>query len=324
MASSAKKKDRTSDDQAFSDQPCVTSPKDPVQRSFTHSPTSRSEDTSEDPTIRWAVNHRPPEIEWEGAKKRDSPYPFENTANDDFSLGYIGPDRKGTPQQHSGDPTFYFVLDLGKSYTIEKLEIVNAYSDPILYNVRDYQIGVSDYISDFEMKKGSFPKISTSEIQSIQVNKTGRYVRMNMMRYGASSVGLAYLNVVKVVENEEEMEDKCKDINDQVFSCMKLLDEFNSLTFEKDGICVLRQKSGFASGISGKGGYADVKLLCLVDMGSFTAFDGVKVPLRIVGEVQLILRGYQEVKNRMHLAYEADRGSFGPICDGGLKPSLDD
>lgn len=134
-----------------------------------------------------------------------------------------------------------------------------------------------------------------------------------MKKYGAKSVGIAYLNVLKTVVNEEIEERKRENMSNQVLSCMKLLDEFKSLTFEKDGICLLRQKSGFAEGLSGKGGYADVKLLCLADLGSFTAFDGKEVPLRIVGEVQLILQGYMEVKSRMHLVYEADRGSFGPI-----------
>merc|ERR1712187_289891 len=84
---------------------------------------------------------------------------------------------------------------------------------------------------------------------------------------------------------------------------------------EDDGICVLRQKSGFAEGAASSGGYADVKLLIYADLGEFTAFDGTVMPLRIVGELQLILAGYMEVKKRMHLVYEIDRGSYDP---GGL------
>lgn len=98
--------------------------------------------------------------------------------------------------------------------------------------------------------------------------------------------------------------------SDQAACCMKLLDGLRACTAEADGICILRQKSGFAAGVKGSGGYADVKLLIFASLGVHRAFDGSEVPLRIVGEVQLILRNYMEVKRRMHLAYEVDRGSF--------------
>lgn len=97
---------------------------------------------------------------------------------------------------------------------------------------------------------------------------------------------------------------------DEVACCMTLLEELRQCTVEDDGLCILRTKSGFASGASATGGYADVKLLCFADLGTVPAFDGTEIPLKIVGEVQLILEGYMKVKARMHLAYEVDRGSF--------------
>jgi len=99
-------------------------------------------------------------------------------------------------------------------------------------------------------------------------------------------------------------------LEEQVAACMRLVEAFRDCTVEADKVCLLRQKSGFAAGIAGSGGYADVKLLMYADMGTHTAFDGTKVPLQIVGEVQLILHGYMEVKKRMHLVYEVERGSF--------------
>eukprot|EP00929_Paragymnodinium_shiwhaense_P011746 TRINITY_DN11796_c0_g1_i2.p1 TRINITY_DN11796_c0_g1~~TRINITY_DN11796_c0_g1_i2.p1 ORF type:complete len:1314 (-),score=396.41 TRINITY_DN11796_c0_g1_i2:353-4294(-) len=99
-------------------------------------------------------------------------------------------------------------------------------------------------------------------------------------------------------------------IDEQVACCMKLLAEFQHCSAEVDQVCVLRQKSGFAAGVDGSGGYADVKLLCFANLGSYEAFDGTEVPLEIVGEVQLILKGYADVKAKMHLVYEVDRGSF--------------
>jgi len=91
---------------------------------------------------------------------------------------------------------------------------------------------------------------------------------------------------------------------------MKLVEEFQACTVEEHGVCILRQKSGFATGVSASGGYADVKLLCYADLGTRVCFDGSEMPLQIVGEVQLILKGYAKVKSRMHLVYEVDRGSF--------------
>lgn len=103
---------------------------------------------------------------------------------------------------------------------------------------------------------------------------------------------------------------KGETVEDQVQCCMKLLEELDKCTLENDGVCILRRKSGFAAGVSGDGGYADIKLLCFASLGTHRAFDGTEVPLEIIGEVQLILAGYEAVKHRMHLAYEVNRGSF--------------
>merc|ERR1712039_811202 len=99
-------------------------------------------------------------------------------------------------------------------------------------------------------------------------------------------------------------------LEEQVECSMKLLEAFKGCTAEKDGLQLLRQKSGFAAGVKGAGGYADVKLLVWADVGVHTAFDKTQFPLHIVGEVQIILEAYMRVKERMHLVYEVDRGSF--------------
>jgi len=97
---------------------------------------------------------------------------------------------------------------------------------------------------------------------------------------------------------------------EQVACCLHLLNGFKSCSLQSDSLQMLRTKSGFASGVSGSGGYADVKMLVYADVGVYQAFDGTEIPLRIIGEVQLILYGYKTVKDRMHLAYEVNRGSF--------------
>jgi len=99
-------------------------------------------------------------------------------------------------------------------------------------------------------------------------------------------------------------------VQEQVAGCLQLLNGFKSCSLEKDGLQMLRTKSGFASNVEATGGYADVKLLVFADLGTYKAFDGTEIPLRIIGEVQLILRCYMNVKAKMHLAYEINRGSF--------------
>jgi len=96
----------------------------------------------------------------------------------------------------------------------------------------------------------------------------------------------------------------------QVECCMRLFEEFKMCTPEQDKACILRLKNGFAEGVHGAGGYADVKLLVYADLGMHESFDGTQIPLQIVGEVQIILKGYMDVKHKMHLVYEVNRGSF--------------
>lgn len=103
---------------------------------------------------------------------------------------------------------------------------------------------------------------------------------------------------------------KGETVPEQVHCCMRVLHEFQQCSVETDGVQLLRTKSGFAAGVAGDGGYADVKLLLYADLGKHVAFDGTEIPLRIIGEVQLILEGYEAVKKRMHLVYEVNRGSF--------------
>merc|ERR1711865_1165310 len=88
---------------------------------------------------------------------------------------------------------------------------------------------------------------------------------------------------------------------DQVSASMRLIEALYNCELEDDKVVVLRGKSGFFPGLNGVGGYADVKLLCLSDCGEMTAFDGTTVPLKIIGEVQVILDGYKKVKEKMHL-----------------------
>jgi len=264
-----------------------------------------AEEDDPDEITSFQMNYRPPGDDPEGS--------WSNVFLPGHQTGYIGPDRCDTPVQQTGDDSFFFIIDLGQTEDVDRLEMVNAFLDTTKYNVNEYEIGISDDPGKMVMRRGVFPEISLTEKQSVKVAGYGRYVKFIMKKYGSHSIGLSRLRIFRQIKDDEADVRRRKDMDAQVTSCMALLKAFKNSTWKKEQIQVLRTKSGFA-GAEGAGGYADVKMLVMADCGYFTAFDGHQVPLKIVGEVQLILQGYQAVKDRMHLAYECDRGSFGPIC----------
>merc|ERR1712232_45157 len=98
-------------------------------------------------------------------------------------------------------------------------------------------------------------------------------------------------------------------VQEQVKSLVALREFLLAQTLEADKVVVLWEKNVFA-GKPMPGGYFDIKLFALFDLGTYVADDGTMVPLRVVGEVQLMLEGMLELKKRMHIAYELSRGSF--------------
>ena len=100
-------------------------------------------------------------------------------------------------------------------------------------------------------------------------------------------------------------------LDEQIRCCMHVLKEFKCCAMSKPAcLQLLRVKSGFAPDACGEGGYADIKLFCYADVGVHVAVDGQEMPLRIIGEIQLLLEDFAKIKHRMHLAYEISRGSF--------------
>jgi len=153
-----------------------------------------------------------------------------------------------------------------------------------------------------------------------KINEVRDELGRNMEWAGRSSDYLYYSHVFHILD-AVRMSFTCngKTTEDQVHNSMRFFEALMGCTVEQDGMCVVRYKSGFAQGVKGVGGYADVKLLVYADLGYHRAFDNTCIPLRIVGEVQLILSGFMKVKARMHLAYEVHRGSF----DRDARPSSD-
>jgi len=109
------------------------------------------------------------------------------------------PDRQGTLYEGGGDPSFYFVLDLGAIITVAKLRIrnCNAAVSCDLYSVRDYSISVSNApTSGFGVEVTGTLQAQQDTIQDVPVLLTGRFLKFVCETYGSYSAALEYVEVV--------------------------------------------------------------------------------------------------------------------------------
>ena len=114
-----------------------------------------------------------------------------------------------------------------------------------------------------------------------------------------------------------ELERRCLDVPTDRLACGGILDYVRASVICDDeaGLCaccdllrgapddellVVREKNGY-HGDARAAGYRDVKLNLIRDRRGAHA---------VVGEVQLVLRGYIEIKEFSHLPYEVIRGDF--------------
>merc|ERR1712232_1322399 len=78
-------------------------------------------------------------------------------------------------------------------------------------------------------------------------------------------------------------------VQEQVKSLVALREFLLAQTLEADKVVVLWEKNVFA-GKPMPGGYFDIKLFALFDLGTYVADDGTMVPLRVVGRCSLCLK----------------------------------
>ena len=129
-------------------------------------------------------------------------YHFENA----FQVGAwpnSNKDRYACPDNtDGGDPSNYFILDLGSATcVVSKIVVINQ-AFPDYYLVSSYAVDVSDDPNTFpNMVSGTFPIVSDTVQQEVAIGKTGRYLRFNMVTAGTIfqdgyTCGLQYFGVV--------------------------------------------------------------------------------------------------------------------------------
>ena len=110
---------------------------------------------------------------------------------------WYAPDRQGSQYAGGGDPSFYFVLDLGTSRTVAKLVIRNTWQSGD-YTTKFFSISMSiDSSTDNfgPQVTGTLAGQDTS-LQEVPVGLTGRYLKFQVLTYGHHSAGLKYVAVL--------------------------------------------------------------------------------------------------------------------------------
>ena len=136
--------------------------------------------------VSYSVAHTPPEY--------SGSWLFTNVQLDN-SAAWYGPDRQGSQYADGGDPRFFFVLDLGRTWTVTQLSIRNSAG---AYSVGDFTIAMSaddPTANDGEVATGTLEN-DASSIQRVAVGLSGRYLKFTCNTYGIYSVGLKYVAVL--------------------------------------------------------------------------------------------------------------------------------
>ena len=135
----------------------------------------------------YQIAHTPPEY--------NSGYAFVEVLVDDDGH-WAAPDRQGTQYAGGGDPSFFFVLDLGTNVTVQKLVIRNHYWSGY-YNTQSFSISMSldSATNGFGQEVTGLLEEQDSSLQEVPVGLTGRYLKFKCDTYGTYSAGLKYVAV---------------------------------------------------------------------------------------------------------------------------------
>ena len=113
---------------------------------------------------------------------------------------WAGPDKQGTEYAGGGDPSFFFVLDLGATITVAKLRIRNCLYASVCsyYSVQDFAVSMSESATDgFGAEMTGSLQLQHNTIQDVPIELTGRYLKFVAKTYGDYSAGLEYLEVLQ-------------------------------------------------------------------------------------------------------------------------------
>ena len=142
--------------------------------------------------LEWTIHHGPPEYDGPAPER----YPFSNVRQDSCDDGdsYTGPDRQGTPYAQGGDPTFYFVIDLGSPKHVTTLILRPMTSEYYIgnghYRLVDFEVAVSNDPEVFgEFRRGTVEKVNgrgAQGLEKIPINAHGRYGRVHFGSEGGA------------------------------------------------------------------------------------------------------------------------------------------
>jgi hypothetical protein len=137
----------------------------------------------------YQIAHTPPEY--------NSRYAFAGVMQEG-GVDWFAPDRQGSQYDGSGDPSFYFVLDLGVSRTVAKLVIRNHWGSGGHYTTKTFSISMSidSSTNDFGPQVTGTLAGQESSLQDVQVGLTSRYLKFKVLTYGHYSAALKYVAVV--------------------------------------------------------------------------------------------------------------------------------
>jgi hypothetical protein len=96
-----------------------------------------------------------------------------------------------------GDPSFYFVLDLGAKRTVSKLVIRNAVRSGVDYTTKDFSISMSidSSTNNFGPQVTGTLAVQDYSLQEVPVGLTGRYLKFKVLTYGPNSAALKYVAI---------------------------------------------------------------------------------------------------------------------------------
>ena len=120
-------------------------------------------------------------------------YPFSSIATQGGGC-WLGPDRQDSDNANGGDPSFFFVLNLGQRYTVESLKFLVCPSWCGEYNTNEFQVSMSDDGVTYTTPITVTTAVGCpGTLQTLPVGLTGRYLKALSSKYAAHSTGADYI-----------------------------------------------------------------------------------------------------------------------------------
>ena len=128
-----------------------------------------------------------------GSPEYSVTYAFSNIAAKD-NICWAAPDRY-TTYKFGGDPTFYFVLDLGQQYTVESLKFADCLTYCSTYTTFEFKVSMSNDGVTYTPTPVTLTTApcSSGQLQTLTVGLSGRYLMALSSKYQKNSAGADYI-----------------------------------------------------------------------------------------------------------------------------------